>query len=310
MMRFVLRRLVWAVFVLWIVVSAVFLLVHVVGDPALATLGEKAEAQQLAQFRSEHGLDRPLAERYGAYLKSLLTLELGRSYQDGRAVTDLIATRLPRTVLLGAMALGLELLLGIGLGVLAAVKRGTWTDTLATAVGLVGISAPTFVTGLLFLGYFAVRLNWFPVGGYGVGLWAHVWHAFLPALTLAITGIATYARLVRSELIETLDSDYVRTARAKGLGPFRVLFAHGLRNALVPVVTMLGVSLRVLVSGAIVTETIFAWPGMGRLAAESIGGLDLPVVMGLVFVASATVQLGNLLADVAVAALDPRVREA
>jgi peptide/nickel transport system permease protein len=310
MIRFLARRLAWAVFVLWIVVSLVFMLVHVVGDPALATLGEKAQAQQIEQFRVQHGLDRPLGERYFAYLRGLITLELGHSYQDGRAVTDLIANRLPRTLLLGSMALGLELLLGLALGVLAAVNRGRWPDTLASLVGLIGMSAPTFVTGLLFLGYFAVRLNWFPVGGYGAGGWEHVWHAFLPALTLAVTGIATYARVVRSELIEALASDYVRTARAKGLGPLRVLLAHGLRNALVPVVTMLGVSLRVLVSGAIITESIFAWPGMGRLAAESIGGLDLPVVMGLVFVASATVQLGSLLADVAVAALDPRVREA
>jgi peptide/nickel transport system permease protein len=308
--RFLVRRLAWALFVLWLVVSAVFMLVHVVGDPAVATLGEKASGQQIAQFRAQHGLDRPLGERYVTYLTSLITLELGSSYQDGRAVTDLIATRLPRTVLLGGMALAIELLLGLGLGVLAAVQRGRWADTLASMIGLVGISAPTFVTGLLFLGYFAVRLNWFPVGGYGAGFWEHVWHAFLPALTLAITGIATYARVVRGELLEALDSDYVRTARAKGLGPFRVLLAHGLRNALVPVVVMLGVSLRVLVSGAIVTETIFAWPGMGRLAVESIGGLDLPVVMALVFVASAIVQLGSLLADLAVAALDPRVRDA
>ena len=308
MMRFLLRRALWALFVLWTVMSLVFVLVHVIGDPAHATLGEKATAEQVAVFRKKHGLDRPLVQRYGAYLESLLTLDLGTSYQDGRPVVDLIAARLPRTLLLGSMTLTLEVLLGVGIGIVAALQRKRWPDTLVMMLSLVGLSAPTFVTGLLFLGYFSVRLNWFPVGGYGAGPLDHVVHAVLPALTLAITGIATYARVMRSELIEALDSDHVRAARARGLGPFRVVFAHGVRNALLPVITLLGLSLRVLVSGAIITETIYAWPGMGKLAVESIGGLDLPVVMGIVFVASAVVQLGNLLADAAVAALDPRVR--
>lgn len=308
MIGYLARRLAWALFVLWVVVSGVFLLVHVVGDPAVATLGEKAQAAQIEEFRARHGLDRPLVERYGSYLKSLVTLDLGTSYQDGREVTELIQMRLPRTLLLGSMTLAFELILGLSIGIVAALYRQRWPDTLVTTLSLAGISAPTFVTGLLFLGYFAVRLNWFPVGGYGVGALDHLWHAFLPALTLAITGIAVYARVMRAELIEVLDSDFVRAARARGLGPFRVLFMHGVRNALLPIVTLVGISLRVLVSGAIVTETIYAWPGIGRLAVESVTGLDLPVVMGLVFIACATVQAGNLLADLAVAALDPRVR--
>jgi peptide/nickel transport system permease protein len=308
MMRFLLRRFAWALFVLWVVVSLVFVLVNVIGDPAHATLGEKANAEQVTAFRKKHGLDRPLPERYVGYLGSLVTLDLGTSYQDGRPVADLIATRLPRTLLLGSMTLVIELLLGLGIGIAAALHRQRWPDTLVMTLSLVGLSAPTFVTGLLFLGYFAVRLNWFPVGGYGAGAWDHVVHALLPAFTLAITGVATYARVMRGELIEALESDHVRAARARGLGPVRVVLSHGVRNALLPVVTMLGISLRVLVSGAIVTESIYAWPGMGRLAVESISGLDLPVVMGIVFVASCVVQLGNLLADTAVAALDPRVR--
>jgi peptide/nickel transport system permease protein len=308
MMRFVLRRTLWALFVLWIVVSLVFVLVHVIGDPAHATLGEKATREQVLTFRAKHGLDRPLGERYGAYLHSLVTLDLGTSYQDGRPVSELIAARLPRTLLLGSITLLLELVLGLGIGIVAALQHRRWPDTLLMMLSTVGLSAPTFVTGLLFLGYFSVRLNWFPVGGYGTGALDHVLHALLPAFTLAITGIATYARVMRGELIEVLSSDHVRAARARGLGPLRVVFAHGVRNALLPVVTLLGLSLRVLVSGAIITETIYAWPGVGRLAVDSIGGLDLPVVMGIVFVASLVVQLGNLLADLAVAALDPRVR--
>src|SRR5690606_11074557 len=220
----------------------------------------------------------------------------------------LIAVRLPRTMLLGALALGLELLIGLGLGIVAAVRRNSWLDSAIMSATFAGVSLPTFVTGLLFLGYFAVRLGWFPVGGYGAGAWSHVWHAFLPALTLALAGASTYARIMRSELIETLQSDYVRTARAKGLSYTRVVLVHGVRNALLPVITLVGMSLRILVSGAIVTEAIYGWPGMGRLAVEAIGGLDLPVVLGIVFVASAFVQLGNVLADVAVAIFDPRVR--
>jgi peptide/nickel transport system permease protein len=308
MLAFIARRLGWAVLVLWLVMSGVFLLVHVIGDPARAALGEKAGPAQLDAFRRKHGLDRPLGERYGTYLWSLSTLDLGTSYQDEEPVLELIGRRLPRTMLLGAMALVFELLIGLGIGIATAVKRNTWFDTGMMALAIVGISMPTFVTGLWFLSYFAFRLGLFPVGGYGVDFVDHLHHGFLPALTLAVVGAATYARVMRGEMIEALRSDYVRTARAKGALPWRVLFLHAGKNALLPIVTMVGISLRMLVSGAIITEAIFGWPGMGRLAVEAISGLDLPVVMGIVFVACAAVQLGNVLADVTVAALDPRVR--
>jgi peptide/nickel transport system permease protein len=308
MLSFIARRLAWAVLVLWLVMSGVFLLVHVIGDPARAALGEKAGPAQLDAFRRKHGLDRPLGERYGTYLVSLATLDLGTSFQDEEPVLELIGRRLPRTMLLGAMALVFELLIGLGIGIATAVKRNTWFDTGMMALAIVGISMPTFVTGLWFLSYFAFRLGLFPVGGYGVDFVDHLWHGFLPALTLAVVGAATYARVMRGEMIEALRSDYVRTARAKGAEPWRVLFLHAGKNALLPIVTMVGISLRMLVSGAIITEAIFGWPGMGRLAVEAISGLDLPVVMGIVFVACTAVQLGNVLADITVAALDPRVR--
>jgi peptide/nickel transport system permease protein len=308
MLSFMARRLAWAILVLWLVMSGVFLLVHVIGDPARAALGEKAGPAQLDAFRRKHGLDRPLPERYGTYLKSLATLDLGTSFQDEEPVLGLIGRRLPRTMLLGAMALVLELLIGLGIGIATAVKRNTWFDTGMMALAIVGISMPTFVTGLWFLSYFAFRLGLFPVGGYGVDFVDHLRHGFLPALTLAVVGAATYARVMRGEMIEALRSDYVRTARAKGAAPWRVLLLHAGKNALLPIVTMVGISLRMLVSGAIITEAIFGWPGMGRLAVEAISGLDLPVVMGIVFVACTAVQLGNVLADITVAALDPRVR--
>lgn len=308
MLRFLLRRLGWALVVLWLVMSGVFLLVHVIGDPARATLGEKAGPEQLEAFRHKHGLDRPLGERYLRYLGDLATLELGVSFQDEEPVLALIGRRLPRTLLLGAMALSFELLIGLSIGIAAALRHNSWFDTAVMTLAILGISMPTFVTGLWFLSYFAFRLGWFPVGGYGVGFADHLRHGVLPALTLALVGAATYARVMRGEMLEALRSDYVRTARAKGLGRARVVLLHAGRNALLPIVTMLGISLRILVSGAIITEAIFGWPGMGRLAVEAISGLDLPVVMGIVFVACTAVQLGNVLADLAVAALDPRVR--
>jgi peptide/nickel transport system permease protein len=307
--QFLLRRLVTAALVLWFVMSGVFLLVNVVGDPARATLGDRASPQQLEAFRTKHGLDKPLGERYLGYVGDLARLDLGKSFQDERTVASLIGGRLPRTLLLGVLALAFELLLGLGAGVLAAMRAKTWVDTAVMTSSFVGISMPSFVTGLWFLSYFAARLGWFPIGGYGVTMLDHVYHALLPALTLAVIGAATYARLMRSELLEALKSDYVRTARAKGLAPLRVVLVHAGRNALLPVVTLLSVSLRVVVSGAVITETIFGWPGMGRLAYEAISGLDLPLVLGIVFVACAVVQLGNVLADLAVAALDPRLRD-
>jgi peptide/nickel transport system permease protein len=308
MLRFLARRLGWALLVLWLVMSGVFMLVHVIGDPARAALGEKAGPEQLDAFRHKHGLDRPLGERYLGYLLDLATLQLGNSYQDEEPVLSLIGRRLPRTLLLGALALGFELLIGLSIGIAASMHQNSWFDTAVMAFAIVGISMPTFVTGLWFLSYFAFRLGWFPVGGYGVTFVDHLWHGMLPALTLAVVGAATYARVMRGEMVESLRSDYVRTARAKGLGQARVVLLHAGRNALLPIVTMVGVSMRILVSGAIITEAIFGWPGMGRLAVEAISGLDLPVVMGIVFVACTTVQLGNVLADLAVAALDPRVR--
>ncbi len=309
MTAYVLRRLGWGVVVVFIVLTMVFLLTRAVGDPAAATLGPRAGAEQLAQFRRQHDLDKPIHVQYGNYMWALVTRgDLGRSFRDERPVGEVIMTRLPRTILLGTMAMGIELTIGLLVGLFAAVKRNTWFDTGFMALAFVGISAPTFITGLLFLRYVAFGYGFFPVGGYGIDFWDHVWHAFLPALTLAIIGAATYARIMRSEMLDTLRADYIRTARAKGVGPFRVIFAHGARNALLPIVTLMGMQLTTLVSGAIITEQIYAWPGMGRLAIESINAVDAPMIIGIVLVVSITVQIGNLIGDLAVAALDPRIR--
>jgi peptide/nickel transport system permease protein len=308
MIAFIGKRFLWSIFVLWVVVTLVFILTNAIGDPASATLGPRAGAEQLAQFRREHGLDRPLHERYFKLLAGIPRGDLGQAFKDKLPVTEVIATRLPRTLLLGSMTLLFELLIGLGIGLFAAVKRNTWFDTGVMATAFAGISAPSFVTGLLFLNYLAFRLGWFPVGGYGVSFLDHVRHAMLPAFTLAIIGAATYARVMRGEMIETLRMDYVRTARAKGVGEWGAVLRHAARNALLPIVTLMGLNLTVLVSGAIITEQIYGWPGMGRLAVEAIFSLDVPIVIGVVIVFCVTVQIGNLLGDLAVAALDPRIR--
>ncbi len=330
MIGYVLRRLGWGLLVVWVVVSGIFVLMNAIGDPAAAMLGPKASPERIAELRRYYGLDRPLSEQYLAYLGlvpcirhsspkwhedparrqhcGLLQGDFGESFVHKEPVLRLISYRFPRTLLLGLLALFFELTFGVTLGVMAAVRRNSWFDTGFMALAFLGISAPSFLTGLLFLQFIAYRLGWFPVGGYGLTPWEHVYHALLPALTLAIIGAATDARIMRSEMIETLRADYVRTARAKGASPLRVVLRHAFRNALLPIVTIVGLSLPLLVSGAIITESIYAWPGMGSLLLESIYNLDVPTVMAVVVVVSSTVQAGNLAADIAVAALDPRVR--
>lgn len=308
MTQYILRRCGWAVVVLYVLVTGVFFVMNGLGDPARVRLGTRASAAQVAAFRQKCGLDKPLGERYVTFIGQLARADLGRTCPEGRPISEIIATRLPRTMLLGFLSLLIEVVVGVGIGIVAAARRDTWLDTGLMSLAFVGISAPTFLTGLLFLNYISFRLGWFPVGGYGVDFLDHVKHAVLPAVTLAILGAATYARVMRSEMIETLRSDYMRTARAKGVAPWRAVLKHGARNALLPIVTILGLSASSLVSGAIITESIYAWPGMGRLAFESITTLDLPTVMGVVVVSAIGVQLFNLLADIAVAVLDPRVR--
>lgn len=308
-LRRVALRLVRGVFVVWLAMTLVFFAVHGIGDPASATLGPRARPEQITAFRARHGLDQPLLTQYGRYLGGLATLELGTSWRDERAVTDVLATRLPRTLLLMSFATLFELLLGLGIGLLAARRQGSWLDSVAMGGAFLGVSTPSFFLGVLALQFLAFRMGLFPVGGYGVDGPDHVAHALLPALVLAALGAATYARLFRSEVLEVSSQEHVRTARAKGLSARRVLWVHVVRNALPPIVTMLGLSLPSLVAGAVVTESIFGWPGMGRLAMESIYTFDLPMLLGIVFVSAITVQLGNLGAELVVAWIDPRTRE-
>ena len=327
MTRYLVKRTLWALFVLSTVVSAVFFLVHVAGDPAAVALGPRASADAIRDFRHIKGLDQPKLAQFGSYLGvspcvrrdspdfrdgggycGLLQGSLGTSYTHREDVAAVIGHRMPRTLLLGVMAMLFELLFGITAGIIAALRRNTWADTGLMVLTFAGISVPTFVTGPIALFVLAFLLGWFPMGGYGVGFWEHVRHGLLPSMILAVGGAATYARILRGELVETLRMDYVRTAHAKGLAPRTVVVRHALRNALIPIVTLLGLSLPGLVGGAIITEKIFNWPGLGMLTIEAINKLDVPIIMATVLMFGVLVQLGNLLADVTVAALDPRIR--
>jgi peptide/nickel transport system permease protein len=304
----ILKRTLVGVLVVFAAISAIFFVANGVGDPAVANLGPNASPEALAAYRRERGYDKPVPERYVRYIGQLARGDLGTSDRDREPVIQVILTRLPRTLLLSGMALSFEIALGLLLGTLAALRRGTLFDTGFMGLAFLGISIPSFVTGPIFLLVFAFRLGWFPIGGLGFGFWDQMYHAILPAFTMAIIGAATYARVMRSEMIETMQADYIRTARAKGLHPFQVVLRHGVRNALLPIVTLMGLSFPLLVSGAIITEHIYNWPGMGRLAVESIYALDVPMIMGVVLFAAVFVQVGNLLADIAVGLLDPRVR--
>lgn len=302
------RRIGAGAIIVFAATTFIFFLANGIGDPAIATLGPNANAERLAEFRAEHGLDRPLFEQYVDYITSAAQGDLGSSYRDEQPVTQLILWRLPRTVLLTGMALGFQLLFGLSLGILAALRRNTWFDTGFMGLAFLGISVPVFVSGPVFLHVFGFLLGWFPIGGYGVTPLEHVGHAVLPALTMAVIGASTFARIMRSEMIDVLGADYVRTARAKGLNPSRVVLGHAARNALLPIVTLIGLRIPLLVAGAIITESIFNWPGMGRLVIEAIRALDVPLIMGVVVITAVAVQFGNILADVGVAMLNPRVR--
>jgi peptide/nickel transport system permease protein len=329
-MRFIVQRALWGVLVVMSVVTLVFFLIFVAGDPAVTILGPQARAEQIADFKAKKGLDQPVTKQFLSYLGILpcvrkdspkyeredgsrgfcgvLQGDLGESYSHHESVADVIGHRLPRTLLLAALAIFFELLIGLSAGILAALRRNRWADTSIMFATFLGISLPTYVTGPIALLLFAFLLGWFPFGGYGVDALDHVYHALLPSLILAVAGAATYARVMRGELIETLRHDHVRTAKAKGMSPTRIVVRHAIRNALLPVVTLIGLSLPFLVGGAIITEKIFAWPGLGLLTIESINSLDAPVIMAVVLMFGVAVQLGNLLADIAVAALDPRIR--
>jgi peptide/nickel transport system permease protein len=304
MPAYLIQRLGGALLVMFGVVSLVFLLIHLIpGDPVEVMLGESASGADREALRAALGLDQPLPVQYLDYLAGLLQLDLGTSIHFRRPVTELLLERLPATGLLAAATLLVTVLLALPLGIMAAVHRNTAWDSGAMGFSMLGVSIPNFWLGPLLILVFSLWLGWFPVSGQsGFG------SVVLPALTMGTGLTAVLSRMVRSSLLEVLGEDYIRTARAKGLPPHRVVLQHGLRNALLPVITLLGLQLGALLAGAVITETVFSWPGVGLLMIEAIQSRDYPVVQACVLLISLSYVIVNLLTDIAYAWIDPRIR--
>lgn len=300
---FVLNRLGQAVIVGLGVSLVVFALVHLSGDPVLLMVPADAPPDVVTDTRRALGFDRPLWAQFAHYVSGVARGDLGTSLRMNRPVTTLILERLPATLTLTVAAFLIAVVVAIPAGIVSAVKRGTAVDRLAMAGAVAGQAVPIFWLALLLIALFGVRLRWLPV--FGSGTLAHL---VLPAVSLSTIILGRLARLVRSSMLEVLGQDYVRTARAKGVAEPRVLGVHALRNAAIPIVTLLGLQFAQLLGGAVVTETIFAWPGIGRLVVEAIFNRDFPVVQGVVLMVSLVFVAINVLVDVAYAVLDPRIR--
>ena len=304
MARYLVRRLLLTIPVLLGVATLVFALIHLVpGDPAQSMLGEGASDEEVTKLRQSLGLDRPLLEQYRTFLTGLVRGDLGQSFRYGTPVTHEIRDRLFRTLQLAAAAMTVAILIAIPLGIVAAVFRGTAIDHGAMTLALVGISMPNFWLGPLLAIFFAVYLGWLPVAGTGT-----IWHLVLPAITLGAALAAILARMTRASLLEELRELYVVAARARGLSRVRAVVRHAFRNSLIPVVTIVGLQFGAVLTGTIITETIFAWPGVGRLLIQAINFRDYPLVQGCILFISLTYVLMNLLTDLTYGFLDPRIR--
>jgi len=304
MIQFLFSRLASALLVIFGVTCLVFLFLHMVpGDPVEVMLGESAQPADREALRHALGLDQPLLTQFGQYMGNLLQLDLGKSLYSQRPIVDMLLERIPATAQLAVSSLIVAVLIAFPLGVLAAVRKGSHWDQSAMGLSLVGVSIPNFLMGPILILVFSLWLGWFPVSGRDgfVSL-------ILPALTLGTAMAAILSRMVRATLLETLNEDYIRTARAKGLSERLVVWRHAMRNALLPVITLLGLQLGVLLGGAVITEVVFSWPGLGQLTIESIQRRDYPVVQACVLVISLAYVVVNTLTDLVYGWLDPRVR--
>ena len=304
--RYVGRRLVQAAFVLWLAATLAFVAMQLTpGDPAQALLAASgATPKEVAERRAQLGLDDPLPVQYARYLLDLIRGDLGQSWLHGRPVGQMILEQLPPTIELSLAAMAIGVGLGLGLGILAAVRRGTWLDTFATTLAVLGLSTPTYWSGLLAILLFSLQLGWLPATGEGDPR-----HLVLPALVLGFALSGSIARLVRARVVEVVGEQFVLAARARGLSSWRVFFVHVLRSALAPALTVTALQFGFLLSGAVVTESVFARRGLGKLAVEAITWRDMPVVRGVVVFGALAYVLVNLAADLAQAWLDPRLRE-
>lgn len=306
MIPYLARRAVQAVGVLFGVSVITFLLAFLLpADPARMVAGRSATVATVENIRTQLGLDRPIHQQYVTYLGRLFQGDLGRSYAQRTDVNRIVRSRLAPTLQLALAGIFFELLIGIPAGIIAAIKRGSAVDQTVMALAFIGVSAPQFVVGLLLIYFLAYLVPIFPLGGYGT--WRHV---ILPAIAVGLAGGGWYARVTRSAMIEILRQDYVRTAHAKGLLPNRVVLKHVLKNAVLPVVALIGLDIGVFMGGIVVVETVFGWPGIGQMIWQAIRLVDIPVIMGGVLVTALFVVIGNLIADLIYPVLDPRIRYA
>jgi len=305
MSEFLIRRLALSLTAMLGVITIVFILLHISGDPASLLVTQDATQQDMELIRQAYGLDQPLPVQYTRFIERVARGNLGYSYYQGLPVTELIGEHIGATFELALASLLVAVVLGVALGMVAAAHHGSGVDTAAMAVALFGTSMPSFWLGLLLIIVFGVKLGWFPVSGYG-GLD----HLAMPAFVLGGFYAAQVGRLTRTSLLEVLAQDYIRTGRAKGLTDRVVLFNHALRNAALPVLTVLGLSFGQMLGGAIIVESIFAWPGMGRLAVQAVLGRDFPVVQGAAIIGAAVFLAVNLAVDLVYGWVDPRLRSA
>ncbi|MFD2205355.1 ABC transporter permease [Kiloniella antarctica] len=304
MLSHIARRFFEAMIILLGITIVTYMLLYLFpADPVRQIAGRSATPETVNNIRQQLGLDLPVYEQYWRYLTSLVQGDFGRSYIQKTEVAELIWSRLPASLLLMVAAISVEVLLGLIMGVISAVKRNSTTDNALMVVSFVGVSAPQFVVGILLLYVFAVQLGWFPIGGYGTAS-----HLVLPALTLGLLGSGWYARMMRSSMLNVLEQDFIRTARAKGVSKFRVILRHAVPNALLPIIAMIGIDIGIFMSGIVVVESVFGWPGIGQLAWQAIQRVDIPIIMGVTLVAACSIVIGNFLADIIALFVDPRIK--
>ena len=312
MYGYLFRRLLGTIPVMLVVAVFIFLMLRLTpSDPAALIAGDNANADQVAQIRAQLGLDRPMVEQFFIWAGRILTGDLGESFFFKKTVASLIGERIEPTLSLSFFTIVLAVLIAVPLGVLAAHRQGSWLDRIVMGFSVLGFSMPSFVIGYLLIYLFAVWLNWLPVQGYqriaeGVGGWVR--GLILPSLTLAVIYVALIARMTRTSMLEVLSEDYVRTARAKGQSERKVLFRHALRNAAVPIVTVIGLGIALLIGGVVVTESVFTIPGLGRLTVDAVLARDYPVIQAVILLFSFAYVMINLAVDMTYTVLDPRIR--
>lgn len=311
MIKVILNRIAQLIPILLIVVIVTFGITRVIpGNPAAVILGPQASVEEIAKLEVELGLDRSILEQFFMYIKGLLHGDLGMSYAYGQSVTELIAESFPNTILLTITSIVLSLLVGIPAGIISATKQYSKLDYILMIVSLIGVSMPIFWLGLMLVLVFSVNLGWLPSIGMGsldAGLWDFISHLILPTIALSTIPAATFARVTRSSMLETIKEDYIKSLRAKGLKESKIIWKHGLKNALPPIVTVIGLQISSLLSGAILTETIFSWPGMGKLIVDSISNRDYAVVQGTVLFIAIIYILINLVVDIVYMYINPKV---